>query len=270
MSGRRAIKRSEGTAWPNGAPHTRKRRPRKPVPRPAGWHLGGVGLAQADQVGGDDDDALRAVPGAWVPFERAGDGSGPARPYLRKLSSKALLYRCANSRAGMLRAGGCRRRPRTPWSSKCAGQVYVVGAGGVEPPSSSVSANYRNRCAAARFPRSRSTVGAEVKCSHSVQLTALLTRSSFTDTAPIIATSCSTPCLLHRALPAQTHSNILPRHPTYTLISTPAPTQPRTSHLSVVPLPSSRTIQIQHTRAVHRWCLCWAGMRGASHGGCSW
>jgi hypothetical protein len=145
-----------------------------------------------------------------VPFERAGDGSGPARPYLRKLSSKALLYRCANSRAGMLRAGDCRRRPRTPWSSKCAGQVYVVGAGGVEPPSSSVSANYRNRCAAARFPRSRSTVGAEVKCSHSVQLNALLTRSSFTDTAPIIATSCSTPCLLHRALPAQTHSP----HPT--------------------------------------------------------
>jgi hypothetical protein len=95
------------------------------------------------------------------------------------------------------------------------------------------------------------------KCSHSVQLTALLTRSSFTDTAPIIATSCSTPCLLHRALPAQTHSNILPRHPTYTLISTPAPTQPRTSHLSVVPLPSPRTIQIQHTTALHRRCLCW-------------
>ena len=71
-SGRRAIKRSAGTAWPNGAPHGRKRRPRKPLPRPLGWHLGGVGLAQADQVGGDG--ALRAVPGAWVPFERAGDG----------------------------------------------------------------------------------------------------------------------------------------------------------------------------------------------------
>src|SRR5215217_5505788 len=39
----------------------RKRRPRKPVPRPVGWHLGGVGLARADQVGGDG--ALRAVPG---------------------------------------------------------------------------------------------------------------------------------------------------------------------------------------------------------------
>jgi hypothetical protein len=93
---------SEGTAWPNGAPHGRKRRPRKPVPRPAGWHLGGVGLAQADQVRGDG--ALRS----GLP-------------------------------AGMLRAGDCRRRPRNPWSSKCAGQIYVVGAGGVEPPSSSVS-----------------------------------------------------------------------------------------------------------------------------------
>jgi hypothetical protein len=52
-SGRRAIKRSAGTAWPNGAPHARKRRPRKPLPRPLGWHLGAVSLAQADQVGGD-------------------------------------------------------------------------------------------------------------------------------------------------------------------------------------------------------------------------
>ena len=65
-------KRSAGTAWPNGAPHGRERRPRKPVPRPAGWHLGGVGLAQADRVGGEG--ALRAVPGAWVRFERAGGG----------------------------------------------------------------------------------------------------------------------------------------------------------------------------------------------------
>jgi hypothetical protein len=30
-------------------------------------------LAQADQVGGGGG-ALRAGPGAWVPFERAGDG----------------------------------------------------------------------------------------------------------------------------------------------------------------------------------------------------
>jgi hypothetical protein len=107
--------------------------------------MGEVGLAQADQVGGDG--ALRAVPGAWVPFERAGDGSGLACPYLgsyygggqrgwslRRLtcidakmtspyliapviSSKALLYRCAVSRVGCCGAGDCRRRPRTPWSS---------------------------------------------------------------------------------------------------------------------------------------------------------
>jgi hypothetical protein len=60
------------------------------------------------------------------------------------------------------------------------------------------------------------------------------------------------PTFLYRHLPAQTHSNILPQHPTYILISTPAPTRPRTPHLSVVPLPSPRTIQIQHTRAVRR------------------
>jgi hypothetical protein len=36
---------SAGTAWPNGAPHGRKHRPRKPVPRPVGWHMGEVGLA---------------------------------------------------------------------------------------------------------------------------------------------------------------------------------------------------------------------------------
>jgi hypothetical protein len=40
--------------------------------------------------------------------------------------------------------------------------------------------------------------------------------------------------------------------PISTLISTPAPTRLRTPHLSVVPLPSPRTIQIQHTTAVRR------------------
>src|SRR4030095_17078866 len=63
------------------------------------------------------------------------------------------------------------------WVRKGRGQSGLVGAGGVEPPPSSVSAPTRNRCAAARFRRSRSTVGAEVKCSHRVQLNALLTRS---------------------------------------------------------------------------------------------
>ena len=142
----------------------RKRRPRKPVPRPVGWHLGGVGLAQADQVGGDG--ALRAVPGVgavrtsgrWgadrlVHTSGSYYGGGQrvwplkrltctdakmASPHLIApvISSKALLYRCAVSRAGCYGRGDCRRRPTTPWSSKCAGQVYVVGAGGVEPPTS--------------------------------------------------------------------------------------------------------------------------------------
>ena len=44
--------------------------------------------------------ALRAGPGAWVPFERAGDGERTGLSILGKLSSKALLYRCAVSRAG--------------------------------------------------------------------------------------------------------------------------------------------------------------------------
>jgi hypothetical protein len=34
--------------------------------------------------------------------------------------------------------------------------------------------------------------------------------------------------------------------------STPAPTRPRMPHLSVVPLPSARTLQLQHTTAVRR------------------
>jgi hypothetical protein len=75
-----------------------KRRPRKPVPRPAGWHLGGVGLAQADQVGGDG--ALRSgLPTRGCRSNERATGSGPACPYFRKLSSKALLYRCAVSSA---------------------------------------------------------------------------------------------------------------------------------------------------------------------------
>src|SRR5215218_9664225 len=51
----------------------------------------------------------------------------------------------------------------------------MVGAGGVEPPSSSVSGNHRNRCATRRFPRSRPTVDGEVKRSPGVHLSALPT-----------------------------------------------------------------------------------------------
>jgi hypothetical protein len=56
-------------------------------------------------------------------------------------------------------------------------QVGVVGAGGVEPPSSSVSANTGNRCATRRSPRSRPTVEAEGKRSLDVQGNALFRRS---------------------------------------------------------------------------------------------
>jgi hypothetical protein len=56
-------------------------------------------------------------------------------------------------------------------------RVHMVGAGGVEPPSSSAPANTGNRCADGPFCRSCSTVGTEVKCSHRVQLSALPTRS---------------------------------------------------------------------------------------------
>src|SRR6266545_2004768 len=50
---------------------------------------------------GSGDGAPRAVPGVLGAVRTSGRrGSGPACPYLRKLSSKALLYRCAVSRAG--------------------------------------------------------------------------------------------------------------------------------------------------------------------------
>jgi hypothetical protein len=107
-----------------------------------------------------------------------------------------------------------------------------------------------NRCAEGRFPRSPSTVKAEVKWSHRVQLNALMMRSRLADTAPIIAAPAAHPTLLtavyqHEHTPASYlgTTNIpsaFPYHP-----------DPHTSS-SVVPLPSSRTIQIQHTTAVRR------------------
>src|SRR5215211_2269483 len=49
--------------------------------------------------------------------------------------------------------------------------------------------------------------------------------------------------------------------PRYTSIPLALPQQPdpAPTHLSVVPLPSSRTIQIQHTTAVHQGCICCGG-----------
>jgi hypothetical protein len=75
--------------------------------------------------------------------------------------------------------------------------------------------NAGNRCADGRFPRSRSTVGVEVKCSHSVQLSALPMRLEpqrhQTDHR----------CLLHHAWPLHRHR---PAH-THPQNATSAPIQ---------------------------------------------
>jgi hypothetical protein len=71
----------------------------------------------------DSPRRLRALPmTGWA-------GERPACPHLRKLASKALLYRCAASRAASCRAAGCRERLRPPWSSKCPGQGPYSGRG---------------------------------------------------------------------------------------------------------------------------------------------
>jgi hypothetical protein len=70
----------------------------------------------------------------------------------------------------------------------CAGQRGAVGAGGVEPPSSSVSANTGNRCAKSRSPRSAPTVDAEGKRSLDVQGNALFDPSSSAVAARITST----------------------------------------------------------------------------------
>ena len=50
---------------------------------------------------------------------------------------------------------------------------WLVGLPGLEPGTSSLSANAGNRCAKRRSTRSLQTVGAEVMCSHGVQLCVL-------------------------------------------------------------------------------------------------
>jgi hypothetical protein len=103
--------------------------------------------------------------------------------------------------------------PPTNWddqTTKALLRAGVVGAGGVEPPSSSVSANTGNRCTTARFPRSRSTVGTAVKCSHAALRASVMPRRS---SPPPAAHQSS-----DRRLPAQTHSNV---------------------YLSTLPIPSS-------------------------------
>ena len=128
----------------------------------------------------------------------------------------------------------------------------MVGAGGVEPPSSSCQQTTGNRCAGGRFPRSRATVGVEVKCSLSRAAIPLPSRTPFRFPDPV---TCSTPpstCTsAHNQCYFSTHQH-----------SRTNPT-PHTSP-SVVPLPSSRTLQLQHTTAVHRRCLCWQVLRSSA------
>jgi hypothetical protein len=89
--------------------------------------------------------------------------------------------------------------------------------------------------------------GAEVNCSLCVQLSALFTRRDPAPTegtiplpAPRISLNTPSTCTsAHNQCSSST-------------TSTPTPTGPRTPYLSVVPLPSPRTIQIQHTTAVRR------------------
>jgi hypothetical protein len=75
------------------------------------------------------------------------------------------------------------------WAAFRLVRGWMVGLGGLEPPTSSLSAKYRDRCADGCFRRSHSTVGAEVKCSNDLQLSALPTRPERTDIALITADS---------------------------------------------------------------------------------
>jgi hypothetical protein len=88
---------------------------------------------------------------------------------------------------------------------------HMVGATGFEPVTSSVSETTGNRCAEARFPRSRPTVGAEVKCSLGVQLRVLLHpggRSAIAMFGPP-ARFCAGSCSLSSSTRTIDHSAVL-------------------------------------------------------------
>jgi hypothetical protein len=76
--------------------------------------------------------------------------------------------------------------------------------------------NTGNRCAEGRFPRSRSTVGAEVKCSNDLKLSALPTIQNRNAIALITATSCTTPGF-YTAI----YLHILPHHATSASLTPP-------------------------------------------------
>jgi len=68
-------------------------------------------------------------PVAGVAGDRLGGGSGRLVHTSGSYASKALLDRCAASRAARCRAAGCREPPRAPWSSNCPGQGPSGGRG---------------------------------------------------------------------------------------------------------------------------------------------
>jgi hypothetical protein len=76
--------------------------------------------------------------------------------------------------------------------------------------------------------------------------------SRLTEIALITTVSCTSSRPLYRHLPAHTHATMLPQHLTTTSISPPYQPDSAPASLSVVPLPSPRTLQLQHTRAVRR------------------
>ena len=104
-------------------------------------------------------------------------------------------------------------------------------------------------------PKLSALIARPVKCSPEAP-------PSSTDTALTIGLPEHT----SRSPPPSTSTNAL-RHPTSAPYLHPHqhsrsnPTH--TPLLSVVPLPSSRTIQLQHTTAMHQGCVCCAGGGGA-------
>jgi hypothetical protein len=123
-SGRRAIQRSAGTARPNGAPHARKRRPRKPLPRRPGgtWEVSAwrrpirsVVMVRSERF-----------PARGCRSNERATGRRPACPYLEEVK---LLRRPAPLGSGRAGAGS---RPASARPCASLGSAAGVLAGGDE------------------------------------------------------------------------------------------------------------------------------------------
>src|SRR4030095_6045197 len=104
-----------------------------------------------------------------------------------------------------------------------AGRPILIPRGG-QRPCGSYQQSTGNRCADGCFRRSRATVGVDVKCSNSLQLSALPTR-------PEPCRHCTDYCrppAVHQASPPVSTctyaSTMLPQHPSPTSISISLPT----------------------------------------------